>query len=86
MPVVRTFGRVERTNPPLSVVAQRVADDISIDFADCSVEIMCGGSAEDYADWITIAIRTKDTSQRERCIEAFSAGIARFGAVLLSEP
>jgi hypothetical protein len=84
MSVVRTFGRVERRDPPLSAVAQLVAEDMSSEFGECTVEIMCSGSADDYSDWITVAIRTKDVTRSERCIEAFAKRITRFGAVLLS--
>lgn len=84
MPIVRTFGRVERKDPLLSSIAKMIANDLSKDYADCAVEILCSGSADDYADWITIGIQTTNERRIEHCAEAFAKRLTRFGAVLLS--
>ena len=61
-----------------------VATDLSKDYADCAVEILCSGSADDYADWVTVGIETENDRRIEHCAEAFAKRLTRFGAVLLS--
>ena len=80
---VLSFGRAQRGATSLTATAELITAELLPLHRRCAVEILACGNADDYADWVTVAIRGRTHQEAARCAEQFSKQITRYGGVVL---
>ncbi len=80
MPVVRSFGTLDRNEPQLAALALTIASDEAFRRAKCEIKVIAFGSSDDYNDWVILLFTAPSSITEVRCAELFAMKVSRHGA------
>jgi hypothetical protein len=84
MPIVRSFGTLDRQNSSLASLALTVATDEAFRRARCEVKIVASGNSDDYNDWIVVLFTAPTAILEVRCAEIFAMKMSRHGVTQIT--